>query len=229
MVKKSVIILVVALILISTNIYGADIVYRIIHGDQYTLILGTVEQTDENWIVVEIERNLNGKDVGGKIKIFANQKREIEPKFYWYEPKEGDYIVISIDKKLSRYVLKFGVFKVSSLDYRTLSIEKGLSSPNNAMLQYYINSGCKENSFYFEKGKVFVRKSDGSETEIYPEAMDSFENKINYYESIDKPETLSLNLLVKSKSLRVVVVALSNIILVIIVILYFKKRKHNSR
>lgn len=229
MVKKRSIILAILLVFVSTNIYGADLVYRLTHGDQYALILGTVEQANENWIVVKVERNLNGKDVGDRIKIFANQKRKIKPKFYWYEPEEGDYIIASIDKELLSYVLKWGVFKVSSLDYATLRIEKGLSSPDNAMFQYYINSGCKVNSFYYDNGKVFVRKSDGSETEIYPKFIDSIEDKINYNDNRDNSETFSLNLIIENNRIHITIIALSSIVLVFIVFLYFMKSKHNSR
>ncbi|KXZ40708.1 hypothetical protein SAMN05661008_01892 [Alkalithermobacter thermoalcaliphilus JW-YL-7 = DSM 7308] len=209
--KKIIITICATLILISTNVYGADLIYRLTHGDQYALVLGTVKQVDEKGIDISVEKILNGKTVGKNIKIYINDKQNI----YSYEPKEGDYIVASIDKKPSDYILKWGVFKVSSLDYKTLDIQSGLSSSDRAILKYYINNGCKEIDFYYENGKVFIRKSDGSVEKIYSEDIIETDTLDDITNEIEK---LAFNR-------KTVIISLSSVILVLLVRLYLDKRK----
>ncbi len=107
--KITIISLFLLILLLSTNVFAADLIWRLTHGDQYALILGTVEQVDEGWIKVNVSKILNGKQVGKSIEIFADENRTIEPKFYWYVPKEGDFVVVSIDKDNSKYILKLGI------------------------------------------------------------------------------------------------------------------------
>ncbi|EOD00761.1 hypothetical protein [Caldisalinibacter kiritimatiensis] len=48
-------ILIIALVLgLSVNVYGADLLYRLTHGDQDALVLGTVTEAKDDWIKVDI-------------------------------------------------------------------------------------------------------------------------------------------------------------------------------
>ncbi|OPJ55417.1 hypothetical protein [Alkalithermobacter paradoxus] len=209
--KKIIITLCSILIFISTNTYGADLIHRLTHGDQYSLILGTVKKVDQKGIDVNVEKILNGKSVGKEIRIYINDTQNV----YLHELKEEDYIVASLDKKLPNYILKWGIFKVSSLDYRTLDIQNGLSGPDRAIFKYYINSGCKENDFYYENGKVFIRKSDGSIKEIYSEDIVETDISDN---NIDELETES------PSNKTAIIISFSSVILISLALLHRNRR-----
>jgi hypothetical protein len=177
---------------LSISVYGADLLYRLTHGDQDALVLGTVTEAEEEWITVDVERTLDGKEVDKHIKIYANKDRKTEPKFYWYVPQKGDFIVASIDKKSPGYEVKWGVFKVSSLDHKTLKIEKGLNNKSdNAIFQHYINNGCKVANYYIEEDKVYIKNDDGSVIQIYPTKDKDTPN--NDYTDIMKEKSIQNN------------------------------------
>ncbi|MTI65534.1 MAG: hypothetical protein FH753_02935 [Firmicutes bacterium] len=215
MVKKIVIPILIIVLISTSNTFGADIIYRLTHGDQYALVLATVEDVNENYIKVNVDKTLQGKKIEKVIKIFNDKDN-----FYWYKPKKGDYLVASIDRYKSNYKLKWGVFKVSSLDYKTLNIvESSLSSKDNVMFNFYINSGCRINNFYLEDGKVFIKDKNQKKIEIYPE----FSKDIH----INNNETLSIEKAYEDKGYNFLVIGI--VILSFIVLLYSNRKKFYDR
>ncbi|MBM7613808.1 hypothetical protein [Alkaliphilus hydrothermalis] len=84
----------------------------------------------------------------------------------------GDFLVLSLDRKVINYYIKWGAFKVDSGDYKTLKLLKnnlsvGLQG-DLAMLERYINSNAKDIDFYYKDEKVYLRKQNGGDELIYP-------------------------------------------------------------
>ncbi|MTI69391.1 MAG: hypothetical protein FH751_03925 [Firmicutes bacterium] len=215
MVKKQVILILSLVIILTSNTYGADIIYRLTHGDQYALVLVTVEDVNENYIKVIVDKTLQGKKVEKVIKIFNDKDN-----FYWYIPKKGDYLVASIDKEKLNYKLKWGIFKVSSLNYKTLNIvESSLSSKDNAMFNFYINSGCRVNNFYLKEGKVFIKDKNQKRIEIYP--------KVSKDIHINNSKTLSIEKANEDKEYNFLVSGI--VILSFVALLYSNRKKFYDR
>jgi len=150
------------------SVYAGDVLARLTHGDQYSLVLGTVVSVSDTTARFEVETIISGESLpsvvgvqvpGGFMEMLAPHMR-LEP---------SDYAVLSLDKEATKYTIAWGFFKVSSLDIATLEIIEGPLPPGDlAALQWYINSGGVENDFYFSGTTAYVRHPDGTSTQLYP-------------------------------------------------------------
>ncbi|EOD00760.1 hypothetical protein [Caldisalinibacter kiritimatiensis] len=171
---------------------------------------------------------MNGIEVDKHIKIYADKNRKIEPKFHWYTPEKGDFIIASIDKKFLNYEVKWGVFKVSSLDYKTLKIEKGLNPKDNAIFQHYINNGCKVANYYIDEDKVYIKNDDGSTIQIYPtDINDIEENKESNHTDTISEDSLqnNSNRVIENNENSLLFPMIFIALILIIVYIYIQKRR----
>ena len=82
------------------------------------------------------------------------------------------YDVFSLKKTGDYYKKAWGIFKATSGDYNTLTLEP-LNAPTPGLLgdlaciQWYVNSGGTENDFYFNSSTAYVRRPNGP-VQLYP-------------------------------------------------------------
>lgn len=145
--------------------FSADILWRLTHDDHYTLVLGQVLKKEKNILRVKVAHVVSGQDTDASIKVIIRE-HDLESVG---QILEGDKIILSLDKSNSLYSIKWGIFTVSSLDYKTLKIiAPSTPSGDIAAFQWYINSNGEDNDFFGKEGKVYLRKSDNSVKQIYP-------------------------------------------------------------
>lgn len=146
--------------------FAADMLWRITHGDQDSLVLGKVEKTGKNTLEVSVAKEISGKPTKPLIEVEVNKS---DLAWLGQEINQGDKLILSLVQNGGRYAIKWGIYKVSSLDYKTLKIVAPNKWPGDmAALQWYINSNGKENEFYFKEGAVFVKDKSGASKQIYP-------------------------------------------------------------
>lgn len=146
--------------------FAADMLWRITHGDQDSLVFGKVEKTGKNTLEVSVAKVISGKPTKPLIEV---EVKESDLAWLGQEINQGDKLVLSLVQNGERYAIKWGIYKVSSLDYKTLKIVAPDKWPGDmAALQWYINSNGKENEFYFKEVAVFVKDRSGASKQIYP-------------------------------------------------------------
>lgn len=154
------------------SVYAADVLSRLIGGDQYSLALGRVVSISEITVKFEVETIISGKTLPSVISV------EIPDECMGMEVPlaPGNYTVLSLNKKAVLYTIAWGIFKVSSLDMVTLEIIEGtLPLPDQRAFQWYLNSEGTEKDFYFVGTEAYVRHSDGTSTRLYPPASEASE------------------------------------------------------
>lgn len=163
---RVILILIIVMALTATcPAFAADLLWRLTHDDQDSLVIGEVEKVDGNTLEVKVAYVISGKPTKPSIKVEVKE---------WDfqrvgQVRPGDKLVLSLDKNVFTYSVKYGIYKVSSLDYQTLKIIAPTKFAGDmAAFQWYINSGGKENDFYFKEGVVFVRDKSGTSRQIYP-------------------------------------------------------------
>ncbi|MCX7903502.1 MAG: hypothetical protein N2486_03220 [Caloramator sp.] len=165
----TVVAILVCIFYIGFKVFSADILWRLMHSDQYALVIAKVVDKSDNKIVFVVKHIISGKTVPKKITLNGN----IKYSFFNVHPNLRDYCVISLDKKSNNYTVKNGIFKANTDDYKKLKLLKdGLDSGIKGELtafEYYINSNGKYNDFIFDSGIVYLRLNDQKKIQIYPE------------------------------------------------------------
>lgn len=181
----------------SLKAFSADILWRLMHNDQYALVIAQVSEQSDNKIVFEVKQIISGKTVPKQITINGN----IKYTFLYIRPNLYDYCVISLDKKSNKYTVKNGIFKADTDDYKKLKfIKDGLDSGIKGDLtafEYYINSKGKYNNFIFDRGTVYLCLNDQKKIQIYPEQIDKIStssNEIKIKELEEKISSLEIEL-----------------------------------
>ncbi|PAB60322.1 hypothetical protein [Anaeromicrobium sediminis] len=161
-----------------SEVLAGDILFRLTHGDQDALVIGKITDHKRSKYTVEVIHVVSGELNKKTITIISDFKY----RFLEIEPNIEDYCVLSLDKSIWSYKIKWGSYKVNSDNYKTLKfIKTGLSDGAKADLtafEWYINSGGKEKDFYFEGTKVYLRQKNGESIIIYP-VEDEKINSIN--------------------------------------------------
>lgn len=160
---KKIIVFLILILSISFNAMAADLLWRITHNDQDSLVLGEVEKVDNNLIDVKVEHVISGEKTDSEIRVevrdvFLEQINGLQV---------GDKILLSLDKEILNYSVEWGIFKVSTLDYKDLKILSPTNSDTPA-LEFYINSNGVYNDFSFSEGEIYVKDQNGQRLEIYP-------------------------------------------------------------
>lgn len=181
---KNIIALAAVSLLFGAAVFGADNEYRFTHNDHDTLIIGEITEIDgENATVRASDYIVSSKDLNVNAK-----KKQLRPGTARVSgllendsiknAKVGDYVLVSLNKAGSGYVVANGAFPVDSLDYKTLKVT-AYSGATSAMLSDFVNSGGAHTEFAFSSGEV-IRSYDGVDTVIYQNEQE--------FEQADTPE-----------------------------------------
>lgn len=194
--KTFLILLLVSILLIPMVVFGADALYRLMHNNQDALVIGEITKVNDNSLEFKVKKSIiSGKDLNENSKLkqldidefklgnkelirlhfFDNVENENEKEFF----KEGDFYLISLNKKMTGYEIAWGMYKLSSSDYKTLDVLYGKNPSQweimEAMaIKEFVNSDGQENQFSFH-GKDNTLKSgdriiyDGNATKVQDE------------------------------------------------------------
>lgn len=136
------------------------------YGNQDAVVLGTVREAGERLIRLDVARVVSGEDPGRTVTV--------ERASAWLGPEvaAGDRVLISLDRVLPGvYRNAHGVYRVSSLDPRTLKVQDGYCGPDGlAAVEWWLHhGGLAGGDFYGIGGKLFWRHQEtGREERIYP-------------------------------------------------------------
>lgn len=150
--------------------FAADDQYRFTHNDHDTLIIGEITFIDTEKMIVLVEDYIvsrNDMSLNDKKKQLRPQNVTIrnDSANFFENKKVGDYVIASLDKNGDMFDNAWGIFNVSSLDYKTLKVA-AFDPSNSAALTDFVNSGGIYTEFAFSYGTV-IRLYDGTETVIY--------------------------------------------------------------
>jgi len=175
--KVVVVVCAVAIILLTvpTATFAADALYRMLHGD-----VESFKQDQDAFIVGQLIDKQRGKFTVKGLKVLSGKVNAdsilVSDDFtYGWDiatPKVNDFCVFSLKKTGDYYKKAWGIFKATSGDYNTLTLEP-LNAPTPGLLgdlaciQWYVNSGGTENDFYFNSSTAYVRRPNGP-VQLYP-------------------------------------------------------------
>lgn len=176
--KKFIVVLcTVAIILLTVPAaaFAADALYRMLHED-----VESFKQDQDAFIVGQLIDKQGGKFTVKGLKVLSGKVNAdailVSDDFtYGWDiatPKVNDFCVFSLKKTGEYYIKAWGIFKATSGDYNTLTLEP-LNAPTPGLLgdlaciQWYVNSGGTENDFYFNSSTAYVRRPNGP-VQLYP-------------------------------------------------------------
>lgn len=138
---------------------GGDMLHFMLHGDYGSMALGTITETDGKTLQFRNEKVIRGKPLPSQITL---QKGATFGKPQKHDLAVGAFAVTFIAQKGNQYHTQYGMWEVSSLDVRTLDLKYPYFDPTEqAMFQWYINSGGRDNQFmYTQKGQLAVKRCD---------------------------------------------------------------------
>lgn len=149
--------------------YAADILYRLTHGDQDALVVGVVSAVGDNTLVLDPVHTIAGLPTRPPaVLTLKDNTADMQPAVL----KTGDIVVASVTGSGSTLKERWGVFKATSLDHRSLLITSGpLTGAELAAFQRYINSNGRDSEFVLKDGRAYVRHGDGSLEALTPVAI----------------------------------------------------------
>lgn len=118
------------------QIFAGDSAMCILRGEQDAFFIGKIHNCYNKYCVIDVEKILMG-NAPKQVKVFS---------FTYYgnqgsqEPKVGNYCVLAVDK-YSQYYKNSMAYKASSLNYRTLKLEKANIYGEVKDIQLHINNG----------------------------------------------------------------------------------------
>lgn len=178
---------------VGANVCARGNVLDIIEGRQNLLLFATVEDFSDGTVLLDPYGVMTSS---GWKKMLDDEQILVDTFYYTYcpehsdmpeKPVKGDNIVISLNRNGSRYVLANGAYKVSSLDYKLLTIHvsektKGQDCLENiVMLVEYIHSNGEVYKFNEEDG-VITAEIEGNSVQIYP--TDKIMNYVSFVNSM---------------------------------------------
>ena len=168
---------VVAGILAVFPAYAHDIEWGIRHGEQDALILGTVKETGEDWVVLEgviplasddtttIYRQLEPDQIPETMKV-----TNIQPYALSYHNRSraeaGDHMIVSTDRAGDQWKALYRPYEVSSMDTAALEfLPEERKTRDSAAWEAFVHSGGAYSEFSTGDGKVSVKmkRDDGTE------------------------------------------------------------------
>lgn len=169
-----------AVILAAFPAYAHDIEWGIRHGEQDALVLGTVKEAGEDWVLLEdviplpcdnttaIYRLLEPDQIPETMKVV-----NVQPYTISYHnktrAKAGDHMMVSTDRDGDRWKALYRPYEVSSMDTATLEfLPEGRKTRDGAAWEAFVNSGGAYSEFAFGDGRVYVqvKQEDGTEEKV---------------------------------------------------------------
>ncbi len=161
-------------------VYAHDIEWGIRHGEQDALVLGTVKEAGEDWVLLEeviplpcdrtttIYRQLEPEQIPATMKV-AN----VQPYAMSYHDKTraeaGDCMMVSADQDGNQWKALYRPYEVSSMDTATLEfLPEERKTRDSAAWEAFVRSGGADSEFSFGDGKVYVKRkgADGTEETV---------------------------------------------------------------
>ena len=169
-----------AMILAAFPAYAHDIEWGIRHGEQDALVLGTVKEAGDDWVLLEdviplpsdntttIYRQLEPDQIPETMKV-----TNVQPYAMSYNnksrPENGDHMMVSADRDGNQWKALYRPYEVSSMDTATLEfLPEERKTGDSAAWDAFVNSGGAYSEFAFGDGKVYVQTKgeDGTEKKV---------------------------------------------------------------
>ena len=184
--KNAFFLLTVTFLITSSGItLAADALCRMLHADeveqfkkdQDVMIVGQLIDKQGDKFNTKVIKVLSGEVNSDSILVLDDFN------YGWDQakPSVNDFCVFSLKRSGDFYKKAWGIFKSNSGDYKTLKLESlNVTTPgllgDLACIQWYVNTGGKENDFSFKSGTAFVKRPDGQVIQLYPEQTKNTEN-----------------------------------------------------
>ncbi len=173
--KKSLIILVSMVFFLFSTTVSANKNIEIISKPEDYLVLGSVNDIDEESIVITVDQVLGVKASG-----LVGEKITVDPFTYSYctyhapysftKPSVSDNVVISLKTDGEKYVMANGAYKIDTTEYTSCKVISHTDEENEdcirelAEITCFIRSNAKIKEFSFD--------SDGNIFAVYPQSME---------------------------------------------------------
>ena len=246
---KSFIITACLIIIVTKNVFAADILYLLTHNAHEALIIGEITEMDESFINIKVKNQITSSEdleECNKVKQIKVSKniRIKNPKeynlFYRSTNKDdyitkGDYVLASIGREDGEeFEVVNGIYHVDTLDYKTLNVLSKKDDYSNradaVAIKIFVNSNGRQSDFAFNQSRLYCNNKlvyDASKdlTFINP---NSNENGI-LKENLDLVTNKFVNL-----KLIAIIIFLVSLIVIFLIIMRVKKikikvRKHDGK
>lgn len=165
----------------SPVVFADDNVFEIIEGSQDYLVLGTVVDINDTYVVLEHYQTVDAEN-SALVPLKRNENISIDKFRYSYcdehsdisvTPRLGDNVFISVNKNGKSYTMANGAYKISSVDYKMLTFFASEDMKNQdcmadiMALAYFVRTNGEKKDFTFENGTLttFV---DSKKLTLYP-------------------------------------------------------------
>ncbi len=232
--KKTIVVILILSLILPNTVFAADALYRLMHNDQDALVIAEVTMINKDDIGFKVikqiispdDLDINNKKEQIELDEFLLKKSELKnvmlfknmdniDEFY----KLNDSYLISLDQSIVGLKIAWGMYKLSSSDYKTLDIlyEDGTSGGliMDAMaIKHFINSdgvmnnfSFSENALYYDK-KIIYRVGDEDNTKAPEKDIIDKEEQ----DTVDKEFNNNL----KNKSSYIIILVLLPLIIIFI-------------
>ncbi len=143
-------------------VLAADALHRMLHGEQDAIVLGQIENRQDDLLELRVIRLLQGKDTGNTIQV-----KDDFTYFGFTEengsPSLGDYVVMSLNEKGDHYEQAWFMVRSDHGHMRSLTLyyepAAGPAPSDLKALQYFVNTGGKATDYYFDGDQVFAQRN----------------------------------------------------------------------
>lgn len=174
------IVIIVQLVLVTIS-NAADGQYRFMHNDHDALVIGKISEINGGSTTIEVttriisSKDLNRNDPKKQLDLKTVTVKGLEQYMYFndsgpqniFNPKVGDFILVSIVKNVFSFKVSWGAYLVNSLDYKSLSVMIPSDSSEGikmdvASINAFVNSNGNLTEFFFDgtSGIVGVREDN---------------------------------------------------------------------
>ncbi|MFW5432862.1 hypothetical protein [Paenibacillus apiarius] len=145
---------------------GADLLHRLTHQDQDTLVIGRISSVEDASMQVHVMYIVAGIRTNHIITVNQACCKE-----QWKRLAIHDTVLLSLDEAnepQNLYDAKWGLFPLR-IKNDQVKIYGSEANSDYKALEYYINSGGAPLAFYFESGVITGKYDNGATVRIAPE------------------------------------------------------------
>lgn len=159
------IVMLLIILIIPLPVLAADAEFRMMHGEQDAIVVGTIKEITEEGCLIEkshvimckaentLNRQLPAEEIPDELLI-----EEVKYRFSYHKksyPEVGDCIVISVDKKGKKWQQEWMAFEVSSTDISALEVLPPEDMTIGAYAwQLFIQSDGEKVNFAYEGDEI---------------------------------------------------------------------------